>query len=72
MLLEKIGKVTIKKYSQIGAGCIILPKVTIEEGVAVGSMSLVNTDLKEWMIYTGIPTKPLKRRSKELLNFKTF
>jgi galactoside O-acetyltransferase len=63
------GKVIIKKYSQIGAGCIILPNVTIELGVAVGAMSLVNKNLTAWGIYSGIPAVKKKERKKGLLEF---
>jgi len=62
------GKVIIRKYSQIGAGSIILPNVIIEEGVAVGAMSLVNKNTEPWKIYAGIPIKYLKERKKELVN----
>lgn len=61
------GKVLIKRYSQIGASTIIMPNITIEEGVAVGSMSFVNKSLAEWSIYAGIPAKKIKDRYKGLL-----
>lgn len=61
------GKVLIKKYSQLGAGCVILPDLTINEGTAVGSMSLVKSSLPEWSICAGIPAKKIKNRSKEML-----
>jgi len=61
------GKVTISKYSQIGAGSVIFPNLIIEEGVAVGAMSLVNKSLKSWSIYAGIPVKKIKDRKKRLL-----
>lgn len=61
-------KVLIKKYSQIGSNCVILPGITINEGVAVGAMSLVNQDLDSWKIYTGIPAIYSKDRSKKLLD----
>jgi acetyltransferase-like isoleucine patch superfamily enzyme len=64
------GKVTIGKYSQIGAGCIILPQVTIEEGVAIGAMSLINTNIESWKIAFGIPARIIKNRSKSLLRFE--
>lgn len=63
------SKVLIKKYCQIGSNCIILPGVTINEGIAVGAMSLVNQDLEEWKIYKGIPAKFHKARNKKLLDF---
>lgn len=64
------GKVHIKKYSQIGCNCVILPSLTIEEGVAVGAMSLVNKDLNAWAIYKGIPAKYYKKRKETILDIK--
>lgn len=63
------GKVIIRKYCQIGAGCTIMPNLTIEEGVAVGAMSFINKTLNAWGIYVGIPAKKIKNRSNELLKF---
>jgi len=63
------GKILIKKYSQIGANCIIMPNVVVEEGVAVGAMALINKTLENWGIYVGIPAKRIKEREKGLLKF---
>lgn len=62
------GPVTIRNYSQVGAGCIILPNLTIEEGVSVGAMSFVRESLKSWTIYAGIPAVKIKDRNRNLLN----
>ena len=64
------GLVTIGKHVIIGTGCTILPAVTLEEGVAVGSMSLVTKDLYAWGIYVGIPCKKIKDRKKALLQYE--
>lgn len=61
------GRVTIGKHSIIGTGTTIFPNITVGEGVAVGSMSLINKDLEEWGIYYGIPCKKYKDRKKDLL-----
>lgn len=61
------GKVLIKRFSQVGTGCVILPSLTIQEGVAVGAMSFVNKSLEEWSIYSGIPAKKIKDRERGLL-----
>lgn len=61
------GKVLIKKYSQIGAHTVILPNLQIEEGVAVGAMSLINKSLDSWCVYAGVPVKKIKDRKKGLL-----
>lgn len=66
---QTVGKVTIKRFSQVGAGAIIMPGVTLNEGVVVGSMSLVKKDLEEWSIYAGNPLRFIKQREKGLLQF---
>lgn len=62
------GTVTLEKHTLIGSGCTVLPGITIHEGTAVGSMSLVNKSLDSWGIYVGIPCKRIKERSKKLLD----
>lgn len=61
------GQVTLKKHVLIGTGSSILPGVTIGEGTAIGSMSLVNKSLDPWGIYVGSPCKKIKDRSRRLL-----
>ena len=63
------GEVRIGRYSQLGACCVVMPKVNIGEGVAVGAISLVLEDLDAWKIYKGIPVKFHKDRSKRLERF---
>ncbi len=62
------GLVTLERFVQVGAGSIIMPRVTLGEGSATGSMTLVNKSLEPWIIYTGIPAKPMKPRQKGLLD----
>lgn len=66
----KIEKVTLGKHAIIGAGSIVLPGITINEGVAVGALSLVNKNLDPWGVYFGSPAKFLKSRSKKLLDLE--
>ena len=61
------GKVTLEKHVIIGAGAVVLPKLTIGEGVSVGALSLVNKTLKPWGVYFGLPVKRLRERSREML-----
>jgi len=61
------GKITIEKHCILGANTVVLPNVSIMEGVSVGAMSLVNRNLLSWYIYAGIPVKKISERSKELL-----
>lgn len=64
------GKVHIGKHVIIGTGSTILPGVTINEGAAVGAMSLVKTDVPEWKIVAGIPAKIIKQREKKLIKLE--
>lgn len=64
------GKVVFQRHVVVGTGSTILSGVTLHEGVAVGSMSLVNKSLEGWGIYAGCPCRKLKERSKELLKFE--
>ena len=61
------GVVHLKKYVQIGAGSLVFPDLTIEEGTAVGAMSLVKNSLDAWSIYAGIPVRKIKPRQKKIL-----
>lgn len=61
------GTIYLRRFAQIGGGTVILPDITINEGVAVGAMSLVKSDLEEWGIYAGIPVKKVRLRNKGLL-----
>lgn len=62
--------VILHKHVIIGSGTTILPGVNIDEGVAVGSMSLVNKSLKAWGIYIGNPCRKIKDRSRKLLEME--
>jgi dTDP-4-amino-4,6-dideoxy-D-glucose acyltransferase len=53
--------VHLKKYVVLGCNVVVLPGVTIEEGTAIGALSLVNKDLPEYGIYGGNPLKLIKK-----------
>jgi len=59
--------VVIGRHVIIGSGSIVLPGVTLHEGVAVGALSMVNRDIDPFMICAGVPAKPVKPRSRALL-----
>ena len=61
------GRVTLEKHVIIGTGASIMPDLTIGEGSAAGSMSLVNRSLDSWGIYAGIPCRRIRERSRDLL-----
>lgn len=59
--------VTIGRHAIVGTGAVVLPGVTIGEGAAIGAMTLVNKSLDPFMIYAGNPARPLKPRSRTML-----
>jgi acetyltransferase-like isoleucine patch superfamily enzyme len=61
------GTVHLKKHVIIGAGSVVLPGVTLEEGVAVGALSLVNRSCEAFKLISGIPAKVIKERKQDLL-----
>ena len=62
--------VFIGRHVIIGSGSTVLPGLRLEEGTAVGAMSLINRSTKAWTIYAGIPAKELKQRSRDLLDLE--
>lgn len=61
------GKVILEKHVIVGANSVLLPGVTLSQGAAVGALSLVNRDLPAWGIYSGVPVRRIRERSKALL-----
>ena len=60
--------IMLEKYVVIGANCVVLPGIILNEGVAIGANSLVNKSCEEWTIYAGSPIRAIKQRSKKLLS----
>lgn len=61
------GKVVIRKHAIVGCNSVVLPDVVIEEGTAIGSMSLCNKSTEAWSIYMGIPARRKGERKKDIL-----
>lgn len=59
--------VLIRQFVIIGTGASILPGTVIEEGCAIGAMSLVKGKTEPWGIYAGCPIKFIKERRKDML-----
>lgn len=64
------AEVVIGKHSIIGAGTIVLPNVVIEDGVAVGSLSLVKKNCEAFGKYAGVPAKRFGERKRDLLELE--
>ncbi|MGL5051237.1 MAG: acyltransferase [Fusobacteriaceae bacterium] len=64
------GKVIIKTHCIVGSSTVILPSVVLEEGTAIGAMSLIKKSTDKWTIYAGNPVKRLKSRKQDLLELE--
>ncbi len=62
--------VFLGKHVIVGSGSIILPGITLEEGVAVGALSLVTKNCDTFGIYAGNPAKWIKERQRNLLELE--
>lgn len=61
------GPVILRKYTQVGANCVVFPNLEIAEGAVVGAMSLVKESLQSWTINIGIPARAIRARNKGLI-----
>lgn len=62
--------VTLGRHVLVGAGCILLPGVTLGEGCSVGAMSLVKSDCEPFGVYAGVPARFVKARSRRMLELE--
>ncbi|WP_294156978.1 acyltransferase [uncultured Selenomonas sp.] len=59
--------VHIGRHVIIGSTSVILPGVTLCEGSAFGSFSLINHDAESWSLNVGIPFRKIRERSRDIL-----
>lgn len=62
--------VFLDRHVIIGTGSVILPGVTLSEGVAVGALSLINKNCDPFSIYAGNPARLIKVRKPDLLELE--
>ena len=62
--------VLLDKHVIVGSGSVILPGITLEEGVAIGALSLVTRSCKAFGIYSGNPARRIKERRRDLLELE--
>jgi len=64
------AEVFLGKHVIVGCGSVILPSVTLGEGVAIGALSLVTKDCDTFGIYAGNPARRIKERKRDLLELE--
>jgi galactoside O-acetyltransferase len=57
--------VHVGMHAIVGANAVVLPGVTLGEGVAVGANALVTRDCEPWTVYVGSPARPVKSRPRD-------
>lgn len=62
--------VILDKHVIVGSGSVLLPGIRLEEGVAIGALSLVTKNCQEFGIYAGRPAKKIKDRKRCLLELE--
>lgn len=62
--------VLIGRHAIIGSGSVVLPGVELEEGVAIGSLSLIKTKCHSFEIYAGVPARRIRKRKRDLLELE--
>ena len=62
--------VNVGKHVIVGSGSVILPGTTLEEGVAVGALSLVKDRCTAFGIYAGNPARRVRERKHDLLGLE--
>lgn len=66
----KHAPVMIGRHVIVGAGSVILPGTTLEDGVAVGALSLIHGRCHEFGVYIGRPVKRVSERKRSLLSLE--
>src|SRR5580704_9679868 len=62
--------VTVGRHAIIGAGSVIPPGVILEDGVAVGALSLIKQKCRAFGIYAGSPARRIGNRKRDLLDLE--
>ncbi|MGB5118850.1 MAG: acyltransferase [Providencia rettgeri] len=54
--------VFLDKHVIIGSGTVVLPGVTLHEGVAVGALSMITKNCEAFSVYAGAPAKKNQKK----------
>jgi acetyltransferase-like isoleucine patch superfamily enzyme len=62
--------VFLGRHVIIGSGSVVLPGIILEEGVAVGALSLIKKKCEAFGIYAGNPARRIKERKRDFLELE--
>lgn len=60
------GDVFLGRHVIVGCGSVLLPEIRLEDGVAIGALSLVTHSCDSYSIYAGIPAVKIKKRLSDI------
>lgn len=63
----RASDVHLGRHVIIGSGSVVLPGVTLEDGVAIGALSLVAKDCGAFTVHAGNPLRLIRERKRDLL-----
>ena len=66
----KHADVFLGRHVLVFGGSVVLPGVTLEEGVVIGALSLIKKDCEAFGIYVGNPARRIKDRKRDLLELE--
>jgi acetyltransferase-like isoleucine patch superfamily enzyme len=67
---ETSAPVRIGRHAILGTGCIVLPGVHIQDGVAGGAGTVFVRSTEPWSIYVGVPARRIGPRATDLLQLE--
>ena len=67
---RKVQKAAVRigRHAIIGSGSVVLPGVDIDDGAAIGALSLVKSDCQSFSVYVGSPARRIGDRQRALLD----
>jgi dTDP-4-amino-4,6-dideoxy-D-glucose acyltransferase len=66
----KHADVFLGRHVLVFGGSVILPGVTLEDGVVIGALSLIKRSCQAFGIYAGNPARRIKERKRDLLELE--
>lgn len=63
----KSGIVILEDFAAIGTNAVVMPNVVMAEGSVLGAGAVLTHNTEPWMVYMGVPARPVKMRNKELI-----
>ena len=66
----KNSDVVLEKHVIVGSGSVILPGVTLKEGVAIGALSFVSKNCEAFGVFAGSPIRYIKERKRDILQIE--